>query len=116
MENNTGPAVGFQALLQWATTPPQAYAVYFVCLILIGGLSFYVGRLNPKKFPGPPPSAISAPRTEVWSGKPQSVHAQSAMPNRQLVRRTKLDLDGDVTQTLQAAEAALVGRGRQRVV
>jgi hypothetical protein len=62
MENNTGPAVGLQALLQWATTPPQAYAVYFICLILIGGLSFFAGTLNPKKPPGSPPSTISAPR------------------------------------------------------
>jgi len=61
MENNTGP-VGLQALLKWAMTPPQAYAVYFVCLILIGGLSFYAGTLNPKKAPGPPPSTVSAPR------------------------------------------------------
>jgi hypothetical protein len=59
MENDTGPTVGLQALLQWAMTPPQAYAVYFVCLILIGGLSFYAGTLNPKKAPAPPP-AVSA--------------------------------------------------------
>jgi hypothetical protein len=62
MENNTGPAVGLQALLQWAMTPPQAYAVYFVCLVLIGGLSFYAGTLNPKKAPAPPPATVSAPR------------------------------------------------------
>jgi hypothetical protein len=60
MENDTGPTAGLQALLQWAMTPPQAYAVYFICLILIGGLSFYAGTLNPKK--APPSPAISAPQ------------------------------------------------------
>jgi hypothetical protein len=60
MENNTGPDTGFQALVQWAMTPPQAYGVYFICLILIGGFSFYAGTLNPKK--APPPPTISAPR------------------------------------------------------
>jgi hypothetical protein len=62
MENNTGRTEGFQALLQWAMTPPQAYAVYFICLVLIGGFSFYAGTLNPKKPPSPPPQSISAPR------------------------------------------------------
>jgi hypothetical protein len=62
MENNTEPAVGLRALLQWAMNPPQAYAVYFICLVLIGGFSFYAGTLNPKKAPGPPPTTVYAPR------------------------------------------------------
>ena len=61
MEDKTGSASGLQGLVEWATTRPQAYAVYFVAVVLIGGLSFYAGTLNPKKFPAPPPSA-SAPR------------------------------------------------------
>jgi hypothetical protein len=60
MENQNDKPVGFQGLVQWAMTPPQAYAVYFVCLILIGGLSFYAGTMNPKKTANPPP-AVSVP-------------------------------------------------------
>ena len=42
--------------------PRYSVAVYFVCLVLIGGLSFYAGTLKPKKAGavGPPP--VSAPR------------------------------------------------------
>jgi hypothetical protein len=43
------------------TTPPQAYATYFVALILIGGLSFYAGTLKPKKVPSLPPPTAAAP-------------------------------------------------------
>jgi hypothetical protein len=60
MENQNDKPVGFQGLVQWAMTPPQAYAVYFVCLILIGGLSFYAGTMNPKKT-APPPPTVSVP-------------------------------------------------------
>ena len=62
MENENDKAVGFQGLVQWATTPPQAYATYFVALILIGGISFYAGTLKPKKVPSAPPPAVSVPR------------------------------------------------------
>ena len=51
MENENDRPVGFQGLVQWATTRPQAYATYFVALVLIGGLSFYAGTLKPKKAP-----------------------------------------------------------------
>jgi hypothetical protein len=61
MENENDRPVRFQGLVQWATTRPQAYATYFVALILIGGLSFYAGTLKPKKVPSPPP-AVSVPR------------------------------------------------------
>jgi hypothetical protein len=53
----------FRGFLQWATTPPQAIAVYLICFILVAGLSFYVGTLNPKKGIGrglPPP--VTVPR------------------------------------------------------
>jgi hypothetical protein len=62
MENQSDKPVGFQGLVQWATTRPQAYATYFVALVLIGGLSFYAGTLRPKKpiVTAPPPA--SAPR------------------------------------------------------
>jgi hypothetical protein len=61
MENESDKPVGFQGLVQWAMTPPQAYMVYFVCLVLIGGLSFYAGTMNPKKIPSAPPPAVTAP-------------------------------------------------------
>jgi hypothetical protein len=48
--------------VRWATTLPQSIAVYFVCLVLIGGLSFYAGTLKPKKAPGFGPPQVSAPR------------------------------------------------------
>jgi hypothetical protein len=62
MENEKPPATPNKGLVEWATTPPQAYAVYFIVLILVGGMSFYAGYLRPKKVQsfGPPP--ISAPR------------------------------------------------------
>jgi hypothetical protein len=57
MENPPVPPRSFKGFVQWATTPPQAYAMYFICLILVGGLSFYAGYLRPKKpiSLGPPP-------------------------------------------------------------
>jgi len=63
MANESDKPVGFQGLVQWAMTPPQAYAVYFVLLVLIGGLSFVAGTMNPKKTTSPPPPAVSVPRS-----------------------------------------------------
>jgi hypothetical protein len=62
MEKETGPAAAIRGLARWATTPPQAYAVYLVCLFLVAGLSFYVGTLKPKKAVGLGPPPVSAPR------------------------------------------------------
>ena len=62
MENETGPAAAIRRLARWAITPPQSYAVYFICLVLVAGLSFYAGTLKPKKAVGGPPP-VSAPRT-----------------------------------------------------
>jgi hypothetical protein len=63
MEKPPVPTRSFKDFVQWATTPPQSYGMYFICLILVGGLSFYAGYLRPKKpiSPGPPPVTI-APR------------------------------------------------------
>ena len=61
MERENNNPVSFQGLVQWAMTPPQAYVVYAICVILIGGLSFFAGTLNPKKPPAPP--VVSAPRS-----------------------------------------------------
>jgi hypothetical protein len=62
MENDAGPATGFRGFVRWATTPPQAIAVYLVCFFLVAGLSFYLGTLKPKKASGFGPPPVSAPR------------------------------------------------------
>jgi hypothetical protein len=62
MENENDKPAGFQGLVKWAMTPPQAYLVYAICVILIGGLSFIAGTMNPKKAPPQPPPAVSAPQ------------------------------------------------------
>ncbi len=62
MENQTGP-MGLKDFVRWAMTPPQAVAVYFLCLVLVAGASFYAGTLKPKKTVGTgPPPAVSVPR------------------------------------------------------
>ena len=61
MENQTGPA-GLKDLLRWATTPPQAYAVYLIALFLIFGLSYFAGTMKPKHPVGIGPPPVSAPR------------------------------------------------------
>jgi hypothetical protein len=53
----------FKELVRWATTPPQAYLVYLVALILIWGISFYAGTLSPKKAPPTPSSQVTAPHS-----------------------------------------------------
>jgi hypothetical protein len=62
MEDQTGQATTIRGFVRWATTLPQSIAVYFVCLVLIGGLSFYAGTLKPKKSIGTGPPPVSAPR------------------------------------------------------
>jgi hypothetical protein len=62
MEKQTGPVTPVRALVRWAITPPQSYAVYLVCLFLVAGLSFYAGTLKPKKAVGFGPPPMSAPR------------------------------------------------------
>ena len=61
MDNETNP----QSWWKWATTPPQAYGVYLVALVLVFVLSFYAGTLKPKGPTGlgPPPAQVpTAPR------------------------------------------------------
>jgi hypothetical protein len=62
MENQTGPAAAIRGFARWATTPPQAYAAYFVALVLVAGLSFYAGTLRPKKPVGLGPPPVAVPR------------------------------------------------------
>jgi hypothetical protein len=62
MENQDSSSEKIRALVQWATTLPQAVAVYFACLLLVLGLSFYAGTLKPKKPAGMGPPPASVPR------------------------------------------------------
>ena len=48
--------------MQWATKPPQIYVVYLIGLILVWGVSFYAGTLNPKRIPGSAPPPVSVPQ------------------------------------------------------
>jgi hypothetical protein len=62
MDNDTGPQRQPKNFLRWATTRPQSYVVYLVCLILVWMLSFYAGTLRPKKAEGLDPPPVAAPR------------------------------------------------------
>jgi hypothetical protein len=62
MEDKAGRTTTIRDFVRWATTLPQSIAVYFVCLVLIGGLSFYAGTLKPKKSINVAPPPVSAPR------------------------------------------------------
>jgi hypothetical protein len=62
MEKHDNPAEGFRGLVRWAMTPPQSVGVYLICLLLVAGVSFYVGTLKPKKAVGIGPPAVSVPR------------------------------------------------------
>jgi hypothetical protein len=57
----TQPKEPHQSFFKWATTPPQAYVVYLVCLILVWMLSFFAGTLKPKKAEGLGPPPVMAP-------------------------------------------------------
>jgi hypothetical protein len=67
MENKTdkqaGLANAITDLWRWSTTPPQSYLVYVLSLVLVLGLSYYAGTLNPKKRIGVAPQATSLPRS-----------------------------------------------------
>jgi len=62
MENETGKAAAIRDFVRWAMTPPQSVAFYLACLLLVAGLSFYVGTLKPKKSVGMSPPPIAVPR------------------------------------------------------
>ena len=61
MENDPAPPSNFKDLVQWATKPPQIYAVYLIGLILVWGVSFFAGTLNPRKTQGQAPPQVSVP-------------------------------------------------------
>jgi hypothetical protein len=60
MDNQAGPSKSFW---RWAITPPQSYALYLACLILIFVGSFYAGTMKPKKTPAVEPPAATSPST-----------------------------------------------------
>ena len=62
MEKDTGQTSGNQGIVRWATTPPQSYVLYLVCLFMVAGLSFYVGTMKPKHAVGMGPPPVSVPR------------------------------------------------------
>ncbi len=61
MENQTDTST-FKGFLKWAMTPPQAYVVYVIGLLLVYGVSYYAGTLNPKKAPPSSSPAVTAPQ------------------------------------------------------
>jgi hypothetical protein len=63
MNDNSTDDRSLRGFWKWATTPPQVYVVYVLALILVWGISFLAGTLNPKRTGGgqtPPP--VSAPQ------------------------------------------------------
>jgi hypothetical protein len=62
--NDTPPEDrSLRTLWKWATTPPQAYVVYVLALILVWGISFLAGSLNPKHTgSGQNPPPVSTPQ------------------------------------------------------
>jgi hypothetical protein len=59
--NDKEPDRSLRGFWQWATTPPQVYVVYVLALILVWGVSFLAGTLNPKRTGGaasPPPVSV----------------------------------------------------------
>jgi hypothetical protein len=61
MENETDTKT-FGGLVKWAMTPPQAYVVYVLALLMVYGVSYIAGALNPKKAPPSSPPAVTAPQ------------------------------------------------------
>ena len=61
MENETDTST-FSGLVKWAMTPPQAYVVYVIGLLLVYGVSYLAGTMNPKKAPPAQPPAVTVPQ------------------------------------------------------
>jgi hypothetical protein len=61
MESDIEPRT-FKGLVKWAMTPPQAYVVYVILLLLVYAVSYFAGTLNPKKAPPSTPPAVTAPQ------------------------------------------------------
>ena len=63
MSDDAGPPRTFKGLLRWATTPPQAWGVYLLAVLLVWLISFYACTLKPKKTPDASPPAVTAPQS-----------------------------------------------------
>ena len=63
MTEDNRPPRTFKDLLRWAMTPPQAWGVYLLVIILVWLGSFYAGTLKPKKTPEGGPPAVTAPKS-----------------------------------------------------
>ena len=61
-DDNTPPRT-FKGLLRWAMTPPQAWGVYLLAVLLVWLVSFYAGTLKPKKTLDPSPAPVTAPKS-----------------------------------------------------
>lgn len=57
MTDDNRPPRTFKGFLRWAMTPPQAWGVYLLAVLLVWLLSFYAGTLKPKEDAGPEPAA-----------------------------------------------------------
>jgi hypothetical protein len=62
MDDETTSGSRLKACWRWATTPPQAYAVYVLALILVWSISFLAGTLNPKRVPARSQPPVSTPQ------------------------------------------------------
>ena len=62
MNNNSTEDRSLRGLWKWATTPPQAYVVYVLALILVYGIAYLAGTMNPKRTGGQTPPPVSAPQ------------------------------------------------------
>ena len=62
MSQDASPPRTFKGLLRWATTPPQAWGVYLLALLLVWLVSFYAGTLKPKKTLDASPPNVTAPK------------------------------------------------------
>lgn len=63
MTEDKSPPRTFKSLLRWAMTPPQAWGVYLLAVLLVWLLSFYAGTLKPKNAPNASPPAVTAPKS-----------------------------------------------------
>ena len=62
MTEDNSPPRSLKGLLRWVMTPPQAWGVYLLAVLLVWLVSFYAGTLKPKKTPEGAPPAVTAPR------------------------------------------------------
>ncbi|QQO37350.1 hypothetical protein JJC00_18100 [Bradyrhizobium diazoefficiens] len=63
MTEDKSPPRTFKGLLGWAITPPQAWGVYLLAVLLVWLLSFYSGTLKPKNAPNASPPMVTAPKS-----------------------------------------------------